>query len=197
MRASHLGPWTMFALVSVTSATIPPRPAAGRQEPDAAYRVLVTGEVRYPGRVTLTASTMTVPDALAAVGSPTGNAGGEAVVIHQGDGGPPELRTIDLAQMDVGRAGLDITLQAGDIVNVPAAKRFYASGFVKNPGVYKLLPGTTVARAIVMVGGLVNGGSDRRITISRLVKGKRIAIAARLDDLIQADDEIKVQRAMF
>ena len=159
--------------------------------------MLVTGEVRYPGRVTLTGSTMTVPDALAAVGSPTGNAGEDVVVIRQSTGGLPELRTINLAKMDLGIAGTDITLQAGDIVNVPQAKRFYVSGFVKNPGVYKLLPGTTVSRAIVMVGGLANGGSDRRITISRLVKGKMVAIAARLDDTILADDQIKVQRAMF
>ena len=50
----------------------------------------------------------------------------------------PEPITINRRDLELGRAGRDITLQDGDIVNVPVAKRFYISGFVKNPGSYVL-----------------------------------------------------------
>ena len=127
--------------------------------------VLVTGEVRTPGKVTLPGSTMSVLEALALAGSPTNNASNEVIVIHPPKPGEqsPEPITINRRDLELGRAGRDITLQDGDIVNVPVAKRFYISGFVKNPGSYVLDTGTTVSQAIILAGGLAERGTDRRI----------------------------------
>ena len=162
------------------------------------FSVLVTGEVRYPGRAMLTASTMTVPDALAAVGSPTNGAGDDVVVIRASkSGGVPERHTIAIADIEQGTAGVDVALQDGDIVNVPIAKRFYISGFVVRPGAYKILTGMTVGQAIVLVGGLAVGGTDRRVRIVRVVNGKTIEMTAQLNDPILANDQIKVQHKMF
>jgi len=80
---------------------------------------------------------------------------------------------------------------------VPIAKRFYISGFVAKPGAYKILAGMTVGQAIALVGGLAEGGTDRRPRIVRVVKGKRTEMTAQLNDLVLPDDEIKVQRKMF
>ena len=80
---------------------------------------------------------------------------------------------------------------------MPIARRFYISGLVKRPGAYKLTAGMTVSQAIVLVGGLSDGGNDRRIRISRKVNGKSIEISVQMDDRILPDDEIKVQRRMF
>ena len=172
--------------------------AVGQVAETASFSVLVTGEVRYPGRATLTASTMTVPDALAAVGSPTNGAGDDVVVIRASkSGGLPERRTIAIADIEQGTAGVDVALQDGDIVNVPIAKRFYISGFVVRPGAYKILTGMTVAQAIVLVGGLAAGGTDRRVRIVRVVNGKTIEMTAQPNDPILANDQIKVQRKMF
>lgn len=162
------------------------------------FTVLVSGEVRYPGRATLTASTMTVPDALAAVGSPTGSAGDEVIVIRISKvGGAQERRTINIKEMEQGKPGVDVGLEDGDIVNVPLAKRFFISGLVKRPGSYKWSAGTTVSQAIVMVGGLTEGGNARRIRIGRVVNGKTVEISAQLDDKILPNDEIRIRRTMF
>ena len=199
MRANLLGCLSMFAVASVTSPAVVCSQAVGVPQPDtSSYRVLVTGEVRYPGRATLTDSTMTVPDALAAVGSPTANAGDEVIVIHPAQpGATPQGRTINLKDMELGKPGIDVTLQDGDIVNVPEGKRFYVSGFVKRPGAYRLRPGTTVSQAILQVGGLADGGNDRRIKIHRVVNGKPVEISAKPDDKVLSNDEIKVPRLMF
>jgi polysaccharide export outer membrane protein len=170
----------------------------GQASPSPVFTVLVSGEVRYPGRAALTASTMTVPDALAAVGSPTGSAGDEIIVIRISKvSGAQDRRTINIKDMEQGKAGVDVTLEDGDIVNVPVAKRFFISGLVKRPGSYKWSAGTTVSQAIVMVGGLTEGGTTRRIRIGRVVNGKTVEVSAQPDDTILPNDEIKIQRKMF
>ena len=197
MRARHVGSLTLVALA--LASHVASAPIGGRQAPAAVlYRVLVTGEVRYPGRPTLTESTMTVADALAAVGSPTANAGEDVVVIRpMRPGGLPERVVIALKDVELGTAGIDVTLRDGDLVNVPISPRYLISGFITRPGAYKLRRGTTVAQAITLAGGLASGGNDRRIRISRVVKGKAIEVTAQLDDQLLPEDEIKVQRKMF
>jgi protein involved in polysaccharide export with SLBB domain len=197
MRASHLGSLTVVALAVVASASAS-APGARRQPPAAAqYRVLVTGAVRYPGRATLSEDTMSVADALAAVGSPTTEAGDEVVVIRpMRPGGLPERVVIALKDVELATPGVDVSLRDGDIVNVPIAPRYLISGFVSRPGAYTLRSGATVSQAIALAGGLAHG-SDRRIKISRLVDGRPVEINAQLGDKILANDAITIQRAMF
>ena len=185
-----------LALASVVSATAGELDGTGQAPGQTAPQVLVTGEVRYPGRVTLTAATLTVPDALAAVGSPTNKAGEQVIVIHPSDPRPSTRRTIRLADVDLGTPGVDLSLEDGDIVNVPVGNRFYISGFVRVPGAYRLVTGTTVQQAIVLAGGL-SGGSDRHIKIDRAVNGKVAQIAAQLGDVVRPSDVINVPRRMF
>jgi polysaccharide export outer membrane protein len=164
-----------------------------------ARNVLVTGEVRTPGKVTLPGTTMSLLEALALAGSPTVNASNEVIVIHPPKPGEhaPEPITINRRELELGRAGREITLQDGDIVNVPVAKRFYISGFVKNPGSYVLDTGTTVSQAIILAGGLSERGTDRRIRVSRVTNGKTVDIPVELDDRLQANDEIKIRARFF
>ena len=164
-----------------------------------ARNVLVTGEVRTPGKVTLPGTTMSLLEALALAGSPTNNASNEVIVIHPPKPGEaaPEPITISRRDLELGRAGRDITLQDGDIVNVPVAKRFYISGFVKNPGSYVLDTGTTVSQAIILAGGLSERGTDRRIRINRVVNGRTVDLPAELDEKVQANDEIKIRARFF
>jgi polysaccharide biosynthesis/export protein len=197
MRANHV--CFLSTLICTAAATAALAGPQIEQHPaPAPPTVLVTGEVRYPGRATLTASTMTVPDALAAVGSPTADAGDDVIVIHAAEpGAPAQGRTINLKDMESGKPGIDATLQDGDIVNVPQGKRYFVSGFVKRPGAYRLRAGTTVSQALLQVGGLLEGANDRRVRIRRVVNGKSIEIAAHEDDRVLPNDEIKVPRRMF
>src|SRR5712664_2309526 len=126
-----------------------------------ARSVLVVGEVRSPGKVQLTGLTMSLLEALALAGSPTSAAANEVIVVHTPKAGEVAKEvTVNRKDLELGRAGLDVTLQDGDLINVPTAKRFWISGQVKNPGNYVLDTGTTVAQALILAGGLNERGSD-------------------------------------
>jgi polysaccharide biosynthesis/export protein len=160
-------------------------------------RVFVSGEVRTPGYVTMAGTTMTLLEALALAGSATQNASNDIKVVHPSKPGekPNEPITVNRKELELGRA--DITLQDGDIVNVPAAQRFFISGFVKNTGYYVLDSGTTVSQAIVLAGGLTDRGSDRRIKIGRLINGRMVELSAELTDRVLPNDEIKIPSRIF
>jgi polysaccharide biosynthesis/export protein len=164
-----------------------------------ARSVIVSGEVRTPGKLTLPGTTISLLEALALAGSPTVNASNEVIVIHPPKPGEvsPEPITINRRELELGRAGRDITLQDGDIVNVPVAKRFYISGFVKNPGSYVLDIGTTVSQAIILAGGLSERGTNRRIRVNREVSGRTVEVSVDLDDKLKPNDEILIRSRFF
>jgi polysaccharide export outer membrane protein len=164
-----------------------------------ARSVVVTGAVRAPQKVTLTGLTMTLLEALALAGSPTSEAANEVIVVHPAKPGEKEPQTITVNRKDLelGKAGMDIVLQDGDIINVPVAKKFWVSGYVKNQGAYVYDSGMTVAQALILAGGLTERGSDRRVTIKREVKGKITEISVRLEDRVQPNDEIVVGARLF
>jgi polysaccharide biosynthesis/export protein len=164
-----------------------------------ARSVLVTGEVRTPGKVPLLSTTMSLLEALALAGSPTQNASNDVLVMHAPKPGQkaPDPLTINRKDLELGRVGRDLVLLDGDIVNVPVAKRFYISGFIKNPGSFVLDTGTTVGQAIILAGGLTDRGSDRRLSVIRNVNGKPVEIPVRMEDRVLADDEIKVKSRFF
>jgi polysaccharide export outer membrane protein len=164
-----------------------------------ARSVVVTGAVRAPQKVTLTGLTMTLLEALALAGSPTAEASNDVIVVHPARAGEkePETITVNRKDLELGKAGMDVVLQDGDIINVPVAKKFWVSGYVKNQGAYVHDSGMTVAQALILAGGLTERGSDRRITIKREVRGKVTEISAKLEDKVQANDEIVVGSRLF
>jgi polysaccharide export outer membrane protein len=92
---------------------------------------------------------------------------------------------------------MDVTLQDGDLINVPKAQTFFITGQVRNSGNYVLEPGTTVQQAIALAGGLTERGSDRRIRATRFAKGKSMDVSLRLEDKVQAGDTITVDQRFF
>ena len=164
-----------------------------------ARSVLVTGEVRTPGKVPLLGTTMSLLEALALAGSPTQNASSDVLVMHPPKPGEkaPEPITVNRKDLELGKVGRDLVLLDGDIVNVPVAKRFYISGFIKNPGSFVLDTGTTVGQAIILAGGLSDRGSDRRISVIRIVNGKTAEVSVNLEDKVLPNDEIKVKSRFF
>ena len=55
----------------------------------------------------------------------------------------------------------------------------------------------SVMLSIVLAGGLTDRGSDRRIKINRMVKGKMTEISVELTDKVQENDEIKIPSRFF
>lgn len=163
--------------------------------------VMVGGEVRSPGRVPM-AGTMTLPEALAAAGSPKETASNEVIVTHAKKPGPDGAVATDsihvnLNDLKLGKTGQDIFLQDGDTIFVPEAQRFYISGQVRNQGSYILAPGLTVQQAIAMAGGLTDRGSDKRVNATRMVNGKPKDLKLQLEDKVQPNDVINVGNKFF
>ena len=171
--------------------------------------VYVIGEVRAPGKITMTGTTMTLLEALALAGSPTANASNEVIVVHPTrpaiPGEQPAIAveaegarvSVNRKDLELGKAGQDVVLQDGDIINVPSAQHFYITGMVRNPGTFVLDPGITVQQAIALSGGLNERGSDRRIKVSRLVGGKLTELGIELEEKIQPGDTITISGRFF
>src|SRR5262245_1591013 len=170
--------------------------------------VYVIGEVRVPGKVTMTGTTMTLLEALSLAGSPTANASNEIFVVHPSKlptdpGAVPgadtqgERITVNRRELELGNAGREIVLQDGDIINVPVAQRFYIYGYVRNPGALIYQPGMTLQQAIALAGGLTDRGSDRRIKAKRMVNGKLVEVSLSLEDKIQPNDTIDIPSRFF
>jgi polysaccharide export outer membrane protein len=161
--------------------------------------VMVGGEVRQPGKLPMTGA-MTVLEALAAAGSPTSTASNELTIARKrpgaDPGAPSEVMHVNWKDLQLGK-GTDVALLDGDILNIPKAQTFYVTGQVRNPGILVLDPGMTVQQAIALAGGLTDRGSDRRITASRLVKGKLTDVSVKMDDKVMPNDVIMVNQRLF
>jgi polysaccharide export outer membrane protein len=155
--------------------------------------VIVSGEVRAPGKLPMSGA-MTVLEALAAAGSPTSAASSELTIANvKRPGGASSVNWKDL---QLGK-GTDISLQDGDLINVPKAQMFFITGQVQHSGSYVLEPDTTVHQAVALAGGLTERGSDRRIKATRFVKGKAVEVSLKLDDRVQPGDTITVGPRFF
>ena len=158
--------------------------------------VLVSGEVRQPGKITMTGS-MTLLEALAAAGSATSSASSELTVAHPKRGTEDsDVVRINWKDLQLGR-GTDVGLQDGDIINVPKAQTFFITGQIRNGGSYVLEPGTTMQQAIAVAGGLSERGSDRGITVTRLINGKSTDVKVTLEDKVQPNDTIIIRNRFF
>jgi len=159
--------------------------------------VLVSGEVRQPGKITMTGA-MTLLEALAAAGSTTSAASSELTVAHPKKPGETgsEVSRINWKDLQLGK-GTDVALMDGDIINVPKAQMFFITGQVRNGGPFVLEPGTTIQQAIAMAGGLSERGSDRGITVTRLVNGKNTDVKVTLEDTVQPNDTITIRNRFF
>jgi len=167
--------------------------------------VIVSGEVRAPGKVPMT-GTMTLIEALAAAGSPTSSASNEVSISRQKrnaagvvtDENDVDIIRVNLKLLQLGQAGRDIQLQDGDLINVPKAQTFYITGQIRNPGSLVWDPGMTVQQAVALAGGLTERGSDRRIKADRFgPDGKVSEVSLNLEDKVQPNDTIKISSRIF
>jgi polysaccharide biosynthesis/export protein len=170
-------------------------------EQSAHMHVFVTGEVRQSAPVAF-AGEIRVLEALIRAGSVTENAGEEAIIVRarplpgQAENTPTR---VDIHALLAGDMTDNLPLKDGDTLIVPKAEPVYVTGYVKNPGQYRLRKGMTVGQAIILAGDVTDQGNKKKITISRPVAGqtepKKIQVS--LTDLIQAGDTINVPRGIW
>lgn len=119
--------------------------------------VSVAGAVKRPltfqaaGRVTLL-------DALAKAEGLTETAGPELLVTTPGRGGekPMTRRVLLRDLMDTSDPGVNITLEGGEEIRVPEARKVFVTGNVKKPGAFPVREGNelTVLKALALAEGL-------------------------------------------
>lgn len=174
--------------------------------------IFVLGEVRQPGKYSIEGP-MTLLEVIAKAGSLTATASDTIIVQRYKDGlaaavsnepmlpGDPrgaEVMRVSAEGLREGRLNANILLQDNDTIVVPAADRFYVTGFVRTPGSFPLQPGMTVEQAIAVAGGLTERGSRRGIKITRKDKtGKDVEINARMSDVVRPNDTIKVRQRLI
>jgi polysaccharide biosynthesis/export protein len=161
-------------------------------------RVTVLGEVKTPGSFAIDPST-TVVDLVAAAGGLTQNGADTGYVRRHEPDGRIASYTVDLRGLGGTHDSVpDQRLQSGDELYVPQAQHIYVYGEVTNPNQYKLEPGMTVMQAIVRAGGITPRGSEHRVDIKRMGKdGQYVVTKAKLGDLLEPDDVVRVKESIF
>jgi polysaccharide export outer membrane protein len=160
-------------------------------------QVSVLGSVNRPGRYALKTRT-TVLDMLAEAEGINQAGSNIVTVIRKTDAGEQRFN-IDVNDLVQSPGQLQsFQLDAGDIVYVPEAEKFYIYGEVRRPDQYKFKPGMTVMQAISRGGGVTERGSNSRVEVRRTsADGETETYKADLTDTIQPDDVIFVKERFF
>ena len=127
--------------------------------------VLVTGEVRTPGKIQLRGGT-DLKEVLAEAGGLTNDAGQEILISRNGgaDGPAQEIR-VDRSAFE--RNESNPPLQSRDIVRVVAAPYLYFQGEVRNPIPVRVVKGMTLLRALSLAGGTTEWANKKAVQVLR------------------------------
>ncbi len=157
--------------------------------------VIVAGEVRTPGRYVVTTSSSIA--ALLAEAGGLAEMGGDTLYIDRiNESGQSKRYSIRLD--DQGRLLAEQWLHDGDTLTVARAAEFYIVGEVQKPSGYRLDANMTVMQAIAKAGDITASGSYRRVEIKRKdSNGVEVTIKAKLEDLVEPGDVIRVKESFF
>jgi len=126
-------------------------------------RIQVLGEVRAPGLYQLPLGSR-IMDAVGQAGGWTERAAlSRALLVRRG-----EASRIDLDKLAAtGDAALNVTLEDGDLINIPVAATAVIWGEVKNPGTYTLPAGTTLVELLALAGGPLTTADLSSVRLTR------------------------------
>jgi polysaccharide export outer membrane protein len=161
-------------------------------------RVSVLGEVGTPGRYAIESNT-TIFDLLAQAGGAKETSADIVYLLRPDASGTINRYPINLKGYADGKNTIPTqTLQGGDSIFVPRAPTFYIFGEVTTPNMYRIEPGMTVVQAIARAGGVTLRGSRNRFELKRKdADGVEHVIKAKLSDLVQPEDVIRVKESIF
>ena len=162
--------------------------------------VMVTGEVATPGRVALRGGTR-LKEVLSEAGG-FAEASGPLIVVARRIEGSDNYEKDTIERKDF-ESGLSNPLMLpGDIVDVPRTMYCYVQGEVRLPSRVPIERGTTLLRALSLVGGLTEWADRKSVTI-RYGDGRVVAVnlkrvvAGEADDPVLGGDEVIVVRRRF
>lgn len=166
-------------------------------------KVTVLGEVARPGLVVLRGA-YSLMEVISDAGGITQNAAEMLYIqrknVKAGDASENSDVTlaVDLKKLfEEGDKNANVPVFDGDSIYVPRAAFVYVNGEVKTPGAYKITKGLTVLKAITLAGGFTPLAGEGRTRIIRKTEKGEVTIRAKMDDLVQPDDIIKVPESLF
>ena len=161
-------------------------------------RVSVLGEVGTPGRYPVESNT-TILDLIALAGGTKDSGANTVYLLHPLPDGTTTRTEIHLSDLFANKNQAPAqVLQGGDSIYVPKAPQFYIFGEVTAPSMYRIESGMTILQAIARAGGVTLRGSRNRFEVRRKdANGVEHAVKAKLTDLVQPDDIIRVKESIF
>lgn len=125
--------------------------------------VMVTGEVRNPGRIPLKGGTRLKEVLSEALGF--ASTAGEEIVVSRRVPGTNEFTAERYSRSDFELGFVDPPLSHGDIVEVAKASYCYVQGEVRSPSRVPVERGLTLLKAITMVGGLTEWADLKQVRV--------------------------------
>ncbi|HEV2277883.1 MAG TPA: polysaccharide biosynthesis/export family protein [Acidobacteriaceae bacterium] len=131
-----------------------------------AVQVYVAGEARRPGVYTVS-SLSTLVDALFASGGPSTSGSLRRIELRRGGA---TVTAFDLYALLIrGDKSKDAPLQSGDVIYIPpVGPQVALTGSVRNPAIYEMREGETVAEALADAGGTSAVAAQKRISVERI-----------------------------
>jgi polysaccharide export outer membrane protein len=99
--------------------------------------------------------------------APSGKAGDRAAVSAAEPRANYELLKANIAGLFKGNFDQDVTIEPGDLVNIPRTELFFVAGEVRKPGSFAQIEGTTLRQAISMAEGTTFKAATNRTIIFR------------------------------
>ena len=152
--------------------------------------VSLIGAVTKPGIYQLVGR-VTLLDIISQAGGFKENAANEIFVLREGKSEAAATIRIDLEDLTVnGNPKLNIPLQPGDVINIPADEviSIFVFGAVRNPGALQVKKSAriNIVQAVAQAGGLTESGKYSGITIKRTLKdGREENLKVDLMDIIR------------
>jgi len=166
--------------------------------------VMVTGEVRLPGRIPLRGGTR-LKEVLSDAGGFTEHSGEKIVISRANSSGMEHpVENVDRGEFERGEA--NPVLSPGDIVEIARSQFCYVQGEVRAPSRVRVERGLTLLRAVALVGGLTEWADRTKVQILSREGGesapavynlKKITKGREVDPPLHGGDVIIVKRRFF
>lgn len=159
--------------------------------------ISILGMVAKPGNYSLDKAS-SILDLLAQAGGilPDGD---ERIRLLRKEGEDTRKIDIDLRSMfERGIMDHNLNVINGDVIYVARAPVFYIYGEVQRQGAYRLERDMSVLQALSVGGGLTSRGKDNGLKIERRdADGQIQSVSVGLDELVKANDVIRVKERLF
>lgn len=131
-----------------------------------AIQVYVAGEAQRPGVYTIS-SLSTLVDALFSSGGPSAQGSMRRIQLRRG---ADTVTEFDLYNLLVrGDKSNDVKLESGDVIFIPAVgPQAAVVGSVRQPAIFELLSGETLATLLTNAGGVSSVAAEARVSIERI-----------------------------